>query len=175
MNPALPPLDLDPELVAWLAVAGPVVGALGLLVALVAHLRLRRLRRRLRAGDGPARRAAAAGSAPEVAGPDGVAGAVRHVHVVRYDAWSDSGGRLSFSAALLDDAGDGMVLTAINGRAEGRAYAKNVRAGRAVEQPLSPEEEQAVRAALEGAEPVPLDVPDGRRGGRRVGRRTTGG
>ena len=44
--------------------------------------------------------------------------ALRHVAVVRYDAFGDMGGRLSFSAALLDDAGDGLVLTSINGRSE---------------------------------------------------------
>lgn len=73
--------------------------------------------------------------------------AVRHVAVVRYDAFADLGGRMSFSAALLDDAGDGLVLTSINGRSESRAYAKGVKGGGG-DQPLSPEEEQAVGAAL---------------------------
>ena len=40
------------------------------------------------------------------------------------------GGRLSFSAAMLDDAGDGLVLTSINGRSETRTYAKGVKHGR---------------------------------------------
>ena len=40
-----------------------------------------------------------------------VAASLRHVAVVRFDAFGDMGGRLSFSAALLDDAGDGLVLT----------------------------------------------------------------
>src|ERR687891_341684 len=52
---------------------------------------------------------------------------IRHVAVVRYDAFGDLGGRLSFSAALLDDAGDGLVVTSINGRTETRNYAKIVR------------------------------------------------
>lgn len=75
-----------------------------------------------------------------------LAGALRHVGVVRYDAFADMGGRLSFSAALLDDAGDGLVITSINGRSETRTYAKGVAAG-ASEQTLSPEEQQAIARA----------------------------
>ena len=74
------------------------------------------------------------------------AGALRHLGVVRYDAFNDAGGRLSWSVALLDDAGDGVVLTAIHGRSEARSYAKSV-SGWTSDQPLSPEEESAVSAA----------------------------
>ena len=72
--------------------------------------------------------------------------AVRHVAVVRYDAFGDMGGLLSFSAALLDDAGDGLVLTSINGRTETQTYAKAVQGG-VGESPLSPEELDAVAQA----------------------------
>jgi hypothetical protein len=72
--------------------------------------------------------------------------AIRHVAVVRYDAFADMGGRLSFSAAMLDDAGDGLVLTSINGRSETRTYAKGVKAG-VSEHTLSPEELQAIAYA----------------------------
>ena len=72
--------------------------------------------------------------------------ALRHVAVVRYDAFGDMGGRLSFSAALLDDAGDGIVLTSINGRSETRTYAKGVKAGDS-DHSLSPEEQQAISYA----------------------------
>ena len=56
---------------------------------------------------------------------------------------------MSFSAALLDDDGDGLVITAINGRSETRAYAKGIKTGQSDYQ-LSPEEEQAVNHALSG-------------------------
>ena len=56
------------------------------------------------------------------------------------------GGRMSFSAALLDDAGDGLVITAIHGRAETRSYAKGVKGGNS-DQQLSPEERQAIAFA----------------------------
>jgi hypothetical protein len=72
--------------------------------------------------------------------------ALRHLAVVRYDAFGDMGGHLSWSLALLDDGGDGVVLTSIHGRSEARTYAKSI-TGWTCEQPLSPEEEEAVRFA----------------------------
>jgi hypothetical protein len=79
-----------------------------------------------------------------------IQGSVRRVAVVRYDAFEDVGGRLSFSCALLDDHGTGAVLTSINGRQETRVYAKPVAEGRSSYN-LSAEEEEAIRRAL--AEP----------------------
>jgi HAMP domain-containing protein len=73
-------------------------------------------------------------------------GTLRHVAVVRYDAFGDMGGRLSFSAALLDDAGDGLVLTSINSRTETRTYAKGVQGGTGSAE-LSPEEHEAIEQA----------------------------
>ena len=75
--------------------------------------------------------------------------AVQHVGVVRFDAFEDMGGRLSFSAALLDDHGDGVVITSINGRQDTRCYAKHVQNGTSIHN-LSEEEEQAIREALAG-------------------------
>ena len=78
--------------------------------------------------------------------------ALRHLAVVRYDAFGDMGGHLSWSMALLDDRGDGVVLTSIHGRSEARTYAKNV-ASWSSDQQLSPEELEAVRFAR-NAQPV---------------------
>jgi len=75
---------------------------------------------------------------------------VQHVGVVRFDAFEDMGGRLSFSAALLDDRGDGVVITSINGRQDTRCYAKQIRGGTSIHN-LSEEEEQAIREAQSGA------------------------
>jgi hypothetical protein len=69
--------------------------------------------------------------------------ALRHVAVVRYDAFGDMGGHLSWSLALLDDAGDGVVLTSIHGRSDSRTYAKNI-AGWTASSQLSPEESEAI-------------------------------
>jgi hypothetical protein len=74
------------------------------------------------------------------------AGSIRHLGIVRYDAFGDVGGRLSWSLALLDDGGNGVVLTAIHGRSEARSYAKSI-AGWNCDQAMSPEEEDAVKSA----------------------------
>jgi len=74
------------------------------------------------------------------------AGALRHLAVVRYDAFEEMGGRLSWSLALLDDGGDGVVLTSIRGRNEARTYAKSVTSWRS-DQELSPEETEAITHA----------------------------
>ncbi len=75
--------------------------------------------------------------------------ALRHLSVVRYDAFGDMGGRLSWSLALLDDGGNGVVLTSIHGRSEARTYAKNL-TGWSCDQALSPEEEEVVGRAKTG-------------------------
>jgi len=164
----VPHLNFSSDLTQLLALVGAAAGVLALLVALLAHLRFRRLRRTyavLQGGDEGAsllsvvRRQAeevtrlrnevtTAGRELGTARAD-LADAIRHVSVVRYDAFADMGGRLSFSAALLDDAGDGLVLTSINGRTETRSYAKGVKGGTS-EHTLSPEEEQAIAFALRG-------------------------
>lgn len=75
--------------------------------------------------------------------------ALRDVAIVRYDALHEMSGQLSFSLALLNAVGDGVVLSSINGRAETRTYAKSVRACKGVQE-LSPEEAQAVHSARLG-------------------------
>jgi hypothetical protein len=119
------------------ALVAAVVAGLCLLLSLVVLARLRVLSRRVR-------RLAGARGGAEVMGVD--AQALRHVGVVRYDAFGDMGGRLSFSAALYDDNGNGLVISSINGRSETRTYAKplvDLRSDHA----LSPEEEDAIRQA----------------------------
>lgn len=77
-----------------------------------------------------------------------IEGAVRRVGLVRYDAFEDVGGRLSFSCALLDDHGNGVVVTSINGRQDTRVYAKPIVSGKSSYN-LSTEEDEAIRQALE--------------------------
>ena len=147
------------EIVA-LAAAGVAVLSLGLALALVVRFgKLRRAYDALTGGDPGAdfvesvtrQHREAEGLRADVrmlrddlaAARADLSDALRHVAVVRYDAFGDMGGRLSFSAALLDDAGDGLVLTSINGRSETRTYAKGVKAGES-DHSLSPEEQQAI-------------------------------
>jgi hypothetical protein len=75
-----------------------------------------------------------------------VADALRHLAVVRYDAFGDMGGHLSWSLALLDDGGNGVVLTSIHGRSEARTYSKSISSW-SCDQAMSPEEEEAVKFA----------------------------
>lgn len=74
---------------------------------------------------------------------------VQYVYVNRYDAFDDMGGQLSFSAALLDGNGDGVVITCINGRTDARTYAKPVTGGDSAFN-LSPEESEAIKKAVAG-------------------------
>lgn len=76
--------------------------------------------------------------------------AVQHLALVRFDAFPGAGGQFSFSAAFLDGDATGVVLTAISGREETRLYAKRLESGKS-EQPLSPEEQEALKKALEQA------------------------
>lgn len=159
---------LDPRALELVALGTAGVAVAALLVALVLAHRLRRLahaHRLLLGGDSRATfvqatersQAAAEGLRRDVelvrqdltAARADLSGALRHVAVVRYDAFGDNGGRMSFSAALLDDAGNGLVVTSINGRSEARTYAKGVTAGTS-EHVLSPEETEAVQKAVRG-------------------------
>lgn len=160
-------LPLDRPLLDEIAIGGAAAGVVGLLTAISAHLRIGRLRRGLAALDGSGRDTvldAVRRSGQETsamrdhleslrgemrAARGELADALRHVAVVRYDAFGDMGGRLSFTVALLDDAADGVVLTSIHGRSEARTYAKGIKAG-ASEMSLSPEEQQAIELAMRG-------------------------
>jgi len=121
-----------------LSVLGLLVGAVGITLAIAANHRVGRI---------IARSAELRSQGAMSAAVD--ARAIRDVALVRYDALKEMAGQLSFSIALLNAAGDGIVLTSINGRNETRSYAKTVAGGQGV-QPLSPEEEQSVRSALGG-------------------------
>ncbi|MBA2639198.1 MAG: DUF4446 family protein [Nocardioidaceae bacterium] len=130
-----------------LAVAALVVALAGLVVALVALRRTAASTRRRARADVPPDLVAVARAASELRVDLGRA--LRHLAVVRYDAFGDMGGHLSWSLALLDDEGDGVVLTAIHGRADTRTYAKNVQRWSSTQQ-LSPEESEAVTLARRG-------------------------
>ena len=76
---------------------------------------------------------------------------LQHLAVVRYDAFGDTGGKLSWSMALVDDNGDGVILTSINSRADARTYAKEIKSFTS-DSKLSPEEEEALQTLRKQAE-----------------------
>ncbi len=95
------------------------------------------------------------------AGPAGELGAVRErldaleavarrsltrVGFVRFDAFPDVGSELSYALAVLDEDGNGFVLSSIYSREEVRTYAKAVR-NFAADKELSDEERRALNIA----------------------------
>ena len=75
-------------------------------------------------------------------------GAMAYRALVRYDAYGEMSGRQSTSIALLDAKRSGLILSSIHHRDQARLYAKEVREGKP-ELELSPEEDEAIRRALE--------------------------
>jgi hypothetical protein len=155
----VPKLSQDTLSVLSIAAAAVAVIALGLV--LVLGRRLRRMRRAFRGRPQPQRGQHAVRTeepelfALEMAGlreetmalQDAVSRAVQRVGLVRFDAFEDLGGMLSFAVAMLDQEGSGVVLSSINGRNETRIYAKPIEHG-ASRINLSGEEEEAIRRAL---------------------------
>jgi hypothetical protein len=71
---------------------------------------------------------------------------VQGVGLVRFNTFEDTGGNQSFALALVDPAGDGLVLNSLHARNQTRLYARAVRAGTAEGQ-LSDAEAEALRLA----------------------------
>jgi hypothetical protein len=71
---------------------------------------------------------------------------VQRVGVVRFNPFQDTGGDQSFSIALLDAQGDGVVMTAMYGRNDTRFWAKPIQSNSS-KNTLAPEEQQAIQMA----------------------------
>ena len=76
--------------------------------------------------------------------------ALRHVGFVRFNAFPDVGSELSYALAVLDDRGNGFVVSSIYSREEVRTYAKSVRAFEA-DKETGEEERRALALAKERA------------------------
>lgn len=68
------------------------------------------------------------------------------VGLVKYDAFQEMGGKLSFSLALLNEKEDGFVMNAVHSREGCYTYIKEIIAGNSVIL-LSPEEKEALENA----------------------------
>jgi hypothetical protein len=75
--------------------------------------------------------------------------AVDCVEMVRFSAFEGMGSELSFSIAMLNQEGNGLVLSSINNREETRLYAKPVIAGKSRHN-LSAEEKEVIYKAQTG-------------------------
>ena len=76
--------------------------------------------------------------------------AFRKVGLVKYDAFHEMGGKLSFSLALLNENEDGFILNAVHSREGCYTYMKDIIAGNAVVV-LSEEEKTALNMAKENS------------------------
>jgi hypothetical protein len=85
-----------------------------------------------------------------------VDGCVAYTSLVRYDAYGEAGGRQSSSVALLDSTRTGVVVSSILHREQARVYVKQVAHGES-ELELSPEEREAIEAALARGAAAPAE------------------
>jgi len=76
-------------------------------------------------------------------------GCVAYTSLIRYDAWGEMSGHQSSTLALLDASRSGVVVSSILHRDQARVYVKQVHEGES-ELELSPEERQAIDAAMAG-------------------------
>jgi len=82
---------------------------------------------------------------------------ISHVGLVRYDAFQDLSGAMSFSLAMLDEQGDGVVITSIAGRNDSRMYAKNITGGRCGPTITSEERVAVERAVANESDAVEIE------------------
>ncbi|MFZ3172584.1 MAG: DUF4446 family protein [Carboxydocellales bacterium] len=73
---------------------------------------------------------------------------IQNQAVVRFDAYDNITGELSFAVALLDGNGDGIVLSNLSGRDFSRLYIKHIEKAKS-KSPLSREEVAAINDALQ--------------------------
>ena len=73
--------------------------------------------------------------------------AFQKVGLVRFNPFEDTGGNQSFALALLDQDGDGFIMSSLHARAGTRIYAKAIAGGKS-EAALSGEESEALKDAL---------------------------
>ena len=147
------------NLVSPIAVAALAIAALGLLLALWAVLRTRRIGRRMALGassaavpaadaervDRLARELAATAGRVDAAEAQGQR-SIQRIGVVRFNPFEDTGSNQSFVLAMLDARGDGFVLSSLHSRQATRMFLKSVTAGRS-ETAVSDEEAAAIRLA----------------------------
>ncbi len=77
-------------------------------------------------------------------------GYIKKVELLRYNPYDETGGDQSFSLALLNGEGSGLVVTSLHSRAGTRVFAKPVVKGKSAGYNFSEEEEKVVKKALDG-------------------------
>lgn len=76
-----------------------------------------------------------------------VESAFQKMSVIKYDAFNQMGGQLSFCLCLLDDNNNGFIINSVHSTEGCYSYTKEIKAGES-ELPLGVEEEEALSIAL---------------------------
>lgn len=74
---------------------------------------------------------------------------VQKIGLVKYDAFSEMGGKLSYAIALLDDHNDGIIINSVHSTGGCYSYTKSIKNGTG-DIDFSAEEKQAVDMAIKG-------------------------
>lgn len=74
---------------------------------------------------------------------------IQRVELLRFNPYGDTGGDQSFVVALLDNKGNGVVVTSLHARSGTRIFAKDVILGKSGKYKFSEEEEKVVKKVLE--------------------------
>lgn len=74
-------------------------------------------------------------------------GAFQKMGLIKYDAFKEMGGKLSYGLALLDENNDGFIINSVHSSAGCYSYSKSIKGGKS-EIELSEEEKQVISQAL---------------------------
>lgn len=75
-------------------------------------------------------------------------GHIQKVSLFRFNPFEDTGGDQSFSIALLDNKGSGIVITSLHARSGTRVFAKEVICGKSGQYEFSKEEQEVIKEAI---------------------------
>ena len=75
-------------------------------------------------------------------------GHLQRIGFKRFNPFTNTGGNQSFSLCLLDENGDGIMISSLHSRESTRIYAKPINKGKSAGTSLSAEEKQALKQAL---------------------------
>ncbi len=73
---------------------------------------------------------------------------IQKVELIRYNPYDETGGDQSFTAALLDERGNGFLITSLHARSGTRMFAKPIVDGKSTKYKLSEEEEEVIKKAM---------------------------
>ncbi len=123
-----------------------VVAILALVLALTGFVRLKAITRRFAWITGGSDETGGAESLPRIVAEN--QSHLKRIGLVRFDAFEGIAGQQSYSLCVLDDKGNGVLLSNLVGRDFSRSYAIEISAGQAPRK-LGEEESRALHLALD--------------------------